>query len=90
LISLADNNQLWFQSTIEYGVDDCPCIKSLCSYVISCQYSEVMIIEDILNDERLLNITLNIKMDRPQLRFFAGAPLIGKLLRLHFIKIFLL
>jgi PAS domain S-box-containing protein len=71
-ITLLDENSQWLKvrSGIEY--EKLPRETSFCNYAI--QSDDLMMIPDTLRDDRLINNPLVV--NEPNLRFYAGAPLI--------------
>jgi two-component sensor histidine kinase len=73
LISLVDEQREWFKSKIGVNISEVPRNLSFGDYIIL--ETEILIIPDILQDERFVNHPLVIS--HPYCRFYAGVPLIN-------------
>jgi len=85
LIQLFDFDRLWFKSTIDcdFGALDFPYISCFLSSSIALAESpEFFIFNDALQDDKFSKFQF---AERPQLRFIAGAALIGNLLAFNFV-----
>lgn len=72
LISLVDADRQWFKAAVRFPFTQSARAISFCSHTI--QQPEVLTIEDATADERFADNPL--VTDGPQIRFYAGAPLI--------------
>jgi|GEM_PF-993756 len=72
LIGFIDANRLWFKAKIGWDINEIPRDLGLCSLVI--KECDVVIISDTKTDERLSRSSV-VTLD-PQIRFYAGVPLI--------------
>jgi PAS domain-containing protein len=73
LISLLDDQRQWFKAKVGLGPQETPLNQAFCIHAIE-KPNEVMVIENTLEDERFVNNPL-VTGD-PNIRFYAGAPLI--------------
>ncbi|MBW7471466.1 PAS domain-containing protein [Marinobacter sp. M216] len=71
LVTLVDRNRQWFKSCQGLDVPQTPRDISFCGHAIL--HSDLLVIEDALNDERFHDNPLVTKV--PHIRFYAGAPL---------------
>lgn len=72
LVSLVDESRTWFKSCHGFGLREVPRDDSICSFALL--YNDVLVIPDTHKDERLACTPFAIA--QPDLRFYAGAPLI--------------
>jgi diguanylate cyclase (GGDEF)-like protein len=72
MISLVDEERQWFKSCVGLNISEIPRSISFCGHAI--QGSEILIVEDTLEDERFSDNPL--VLGEPHLRFYAGCPLI--------------
>lgn len=75
LITIIDQNRQWFKSKKGFDPEGTSREVSFCKYALP-NPDEVFIVEDPLNDERFRNNPL--VTDDPNIRFYAGAPLVSK------------
>lgn len=75
VIGLMDSDRLWFKSQIGLGVNQLDRQIAFCAHAIM-RPDEPLIIEDLTKDVRFQNNPLVLQA--PNLRFYAGAPLIDK------------
>jgi hypothetical protein len=73
LISLVDNDRIWFKSGMKLDSNEVPREGNFCSYAIDCH--GVFEIPDALLDSRFCNNPM--VRSQPGIRFYAGAPLIS-------------
>jgi len=72
LITLVDNDRQWFKSKIGLGVDETPRADAFCHYTIL--DDEILEVNDSHENETFKNN--NLVTGAPDIRFYAGAPLI--------------
>jgi diguanylate cyclase (GGDEF)-like protein len=72
MISFVDEERQWFKSCVGLNTSEIPRSISFCGHAI--QGSEILIVEDTLEDERFSDNPL--VLGEPHLRFYAGCPLI--------------
>jgi len=72
LISLIDNTRQWFKSRVGWEALELSCDISFCAHTI--QQTGLFVIQDVLTDERFA--TNPLVMSAPNIRFYAGMPLI--------------
>ena len=72
LVSLVDQDRQWFKSMVGLDASETPRDISFCGHVVADQ--EMLIVSDAYRDERFADNPL--VTNAPQIRFYAGAPLI--------------
>lgn len=71
LISLVDEDRVWYKSTLGYELSETPRDIAFCNYAIL--EDDIMIVEDVRTDERFKNTPL---VDNESgIRFYAGCPI---------------
>lgn len=71
LISLVDENRLWFKAAVGLDVTETPRSMSFCAHAI--QRDSVLVVSDALSDPTFASTPL-VTSD-PTIRFYAGAPI---------------
>ncbi|HQS44347.1 MAG TPA: sensor domain-containing diguanylate cyclase [Methylotenera sp.] len=74
VIGLMDSDRLWFKSQLGLGVTELDRQIAFCAHAIMAP-NELLVVENMLEDERFQNNPLVTQA--PNLRFYAGAPLIN-------------
>jgi len=72
LISLVDEQRQWFKSKFQFDCDQTPRSQSFCAHALSSD--DLLIVPDARLDPRFADNPLVV--DDPQIRFYAGAPLV--------------
>jgi len=75
LITILDNKRQWFKSNIGLTVNETKVEDSFCQHALH-KPNEVLVVNDALKDDRFQNN--NLVLSDPNIRFYAGAPLITK------------
>ncbi|MEJ7849017.1 MAG: diguanylate cyclase [Pyrinomonadaceae bacterium] len=73
LISLVDDSRLWFKSSVGIDIQEMPREDAFCSFAITMPH-ETMVVADTLEDDRFS--THPAVTGDPNIRFYAGAPLL--------------
>jgi diguanylate cyclase (GGDEF)-like protein len=74
VIGLMDSDRLWFKSQLGLGVTELDRQIAFCAHAIMAP-NELLVVENMLEDKRFQNNPLVTQA--PNLRFYAGAPLIN-------------
>ncbi len=74
LISLVDVERQWFKARVGLDTPETPRSMAFCTYALGS--SDVMVVPDALEDERFK--TNPLVLQEPNIRFYAGAPLVTK------------
>ena len=75
LITILDDKRQWFKSNKGLGVNETKLEDAFCQHALH-NPDEVLVVNDAFEDERFVNNRL--VLDDPNIRFYAGAPLITK------------
>lgn len=75
-LSLVDDHRQWFKSKVGVEVGETPIEASICAYAIQGGKEELFIVHDTLEDPRFRENPLVVH--EPNIRFYAGAPLIDE------------
>lgn len=75
LITILDNKRQWFKSNKGLSVSETKVEDSFCQHALH-KKNEVLVIKNALEDQRFINNKL--VLDEPNIRFYAGAPLVTK------------
>lgn len=73
LISFVDDTRLWYKSSVGIDIQEMPREDAFCAYAIT-NPNETMVVADTLEDSRFS--THPAVVGEPNIRFYAGAPLI--------------
>ncbi len=74
LVSLVDADRQWFKSRFGLDIQQTSRDQAFCAHALL-QPDDVMIVEDTIEDKRFSDNVL--VTDKPQIRFYVGAPLIA-------------
>ena len=72
LITLLDENRLWFKSRLGLDLSEMPRLASICSR--TAEQAGPMIVQDLAADPRFASLPLVVSP--PKVRFYAGVPLV--------------
>jgi hypothetical protein len=75
LITVLDDKRQWFKSNKGLDVNETRIEDSFCRHTLH-KPDEVLVVNDALEDQRFVNNKL--VMEKPNIRFYAGAPLVTK------------
>lgn len=75
LITILDDKRQWFKSNKGLDASETKEVDSFCQHVLH-KPDEVLVVNDALKDERFIENKLG--MGAPNIRFYAGAPLVTK------------
>ena len=71
LISLVDENRIWFKSNQGLETTEMPRVRALCDYALLCE--TLFVVEDATKDDRFCDNP--IVTDAPGVRYYAGCPI---------------